>query len=206
MGRRSALELVGHRGNGAGPQENTVAHCLAAVAAGADRVEIDLRLHHGRIVVSHDRPTDAAPGLDEFLRAIPVPLVCHIKRSRFYFRHDRKLLDKLAGKLRPGDVVSSFWPGTLTYAKRRHPRLRTAFATAWPGYDLWFSRRLGASEYHGWYRLSFPGTVRRAHRRGLRFLSFVVNPNQRATVRRTKADGVITDAVGGWRASEERMP
>lgn len=51
--RRPAL--IGHRGHGQGPSENTLASIAAAADAGADGVEIDVRsTNDGAVVVLHD--------------------------------------------------------------------------------------------------------------------------------------------------------
>ena len=194
------LEIIGHRGNGAGPGENTVASCQAAIRNGADRLELDVQLIDGQLRHAHP-PATTGDLLEETLAAIKVPLILHLKRRRLSRHHDRRVLGQLARLDCDRFVVSSFWPGTLTFAKRHHPQVRTALASWWLGYDLWFSRRLGVDEYHVFHRTLSRRAVRRAMRRGLAVIAFVPNQPRRlpAGVR-----GVMTDRIKQWRAFVRR--
>jgi glycerophosphoryl diester phosphodiesterase len=54
--------ICGHRGAGAGPGENTLASFLAAVDAGLEWVEVDVRLTAGGELVAHHDPLPASDG------------------------------------------------------------------------------------------------------------------------------------------------
>jgi glycerophosphoryl diester phosphodiesterase len=190
------FEVIGHRGDGAGRDENTLASGRRAIRKGADAVELDVQLFRGKLVLSHGRATERSQPLDPVLRKVRKPLILHIKRRHLNPWHDRQVVDRLAAVTRRDITVASFWASTLTYAKRHHPRLSTAFITFWPGYDLFFSRRLGASEYHAWHRLTGRRAVQKAHRRGLRIVAFTTSDKERVNqLKQAGVDGVITDSV-----------
>lgn len=179
------FEIIGHRGNGKGPDENTLVSCRAAIAGGATAVELDVRLVDGELVLAHAfrRPRER---LGTILRGLSVPVVVHINRRHLNPRHDRRALRQLAGlQHRPGLTVSSWWPGTLRYAKRHHPKLRTAFITRWLGWDRHFAASLGVSEFHAWHRTL---TRRAIGKTNLPVIAFVPNQPIRPAVA-----GVITD-------------
>lgn len=190
-------EIIAHRGNGVGPSENTLAACQAAVTAGADRIELDVRLFRGQLVLSHDHPTEASESLDKILKAVRVPLILHIKRQWFSPWHDRAVIRVLAGVGRRDITISSFWPGTLLFAKRCFPKLRTAFITWLPDYDLLLAKRLGAAEYHVWHRTTGNRTVAAARRVGVKLVAFVTDGSTSEAHRLSAAgvDGLMTDSV-----------
>ena len=168
----------------------------AAERAGADQLETDLQLIDGELVLAHP-PRQPRASLADLLKETELPLVLHIKRRHWDPRHDRRVLDRLAAlDINNPYTVSSFWPGTLTYAKRHYPKLRTAYITFWPAYDLLFWKRLGASEYGGWWRLCSARVAQRYHARGLRLIAFTPdNPSAIRKLRDRGVDGVITNAV-----------
>ena len=55
--------LCGHRGAGAGAGENTLLSFEAAVEAGLEWVEVDVRLTHGGELVAHHDPLPAGDGV-----------------------------------------------------------------------------------------------------------------------------------------------
>lgn len=133
--------VVGHRGLGKGTvdghRENTVASMLAALAAGADVLEVDvartaddsLVVHHnpslpdGRFLVDLPRPAAEAAGvvgLDELLDALPpgVPVDLDLK----------SVLEDATD--RPGRRTSSLVAAVLRQQVRRRPLLVTSFDPA----------------------------------------------------------------------------
>lgn len=188
--------VIGHRGNGAGPRENTVAHCQDAVAQGADAVEIDVYLRRGRLVVGHP-PGRARDELTRLLAEVRAPVILHLKRRWLNPLHDRRAVEQLyLHHWRENLTLSTCWPGTLRHIKRQRYRMRTAFITRWAWYDLWLADRLGVVEFHGWHRTAGRRTARRARCKGIRLIAFVAN-DERTLRRLTRAgvDGVITDRV-----------
>ncbi|MSU76137.1 glycerophosphodiester phosphodiesterase [Patescibacteria group bacterium] len=192
------FQIIGHRGDGAGPDENTLASCQRAIRHGANAVELDVRLRNGELVLSHDTRRVNAAQLTDVLPMLTVPVVLHIKRQWFNPLQDRKVLKVIANiKHAPGLIVSSAWPGTLIHAKRRYPKLQTAFITFLPSWDLRFAKRLGVSAYCIWHKRLTSRVVSRARKQNIQLFAFTPNqPNQEI---RKRADGVITDDVSAWR-------
>lgn len=194
------FQVIGHRGNGRGPNENTLDSCRQGIAAGADRIEIDVQLIGGELVLAHP-PRRPKESLRTILDTLTVPLVLHIKRRHFNPWHDRAVIKRLAPLVTDRPVtIASFWPGTLTYLKHRYPKLDTAFVSWWPYYDMLFARRLGTTDYCGFHRTIGRQTVRRARRRGINLYvwSIGILPPERARFRHLPIAGVITDRVSQW--------
>lgn len=188
------------------PTENSLAGCRNALKAGADILELDVQLIDGKLLLAHDKIRPRTETLEPILAEIKAPLILHLKRRRYNPWHDRRLLDRLAPLLtgRNGNrdvVVSSFWPGTVTYAKRRYPQLRTAYATFWLGYDLWLYNRLAVDEFHAWYRTATTRAVAKAAAKNLKVVAFIAPepPRLAALLRRKGVRSVVTDQVAGWR-------
>jgi len=194
------LEIIGHRGNGSGRRENTLASCLAATAAGANWLEVDVQLFGGELMLAHP-PRKPKDSLENILANTRLPLVLHIKRRHYNPWHDRKVVDRLVPLLNNRQVtVASFWPGTVTYLKRKYPHVPTTYGTFWLGYDVLLAKRLGVTTYSSRYRLLSPRAVARAHAKGLRVITFTPPGNQRVLqkIRRLGVDGVITDKVSWY--------
>jgi glycerophosphoryl diester phosphodiesterase len=192
------FEVIGHRGNGAGPFENTPASFQMAAELGADRLEADVLLHQGRLMLAHP-PRKPQMSLEELLTQTDLPLVLHLKRRYFNPFHDQRVIRQLAPLIadRPNVTISSFWPGTLTFLRRHHPNQKTAFITYWAAYDLLFSHRLGADEYHAWWWSCTPTAVRRAQVRHVRLVAFNAPPTEvaRQVVTKPGIIGLITDHI-----------
>lgn len=188
------MKVIGHRGDGRGPDENTRASWRRALEHGADVIELDVQLVGGELMLAHP-PRQPKESLAAALRDIDRPLVLHLKRRRLNPWHDRAVLGRLQKvNHRPGIIVSSFWPGTLRYAKRQYPKLRTAFITRWLGWDRRFADSLGVDELHAWSRTLTQRAVRRTPRP---VIAVVANT---ATDRLCSLGlaGVITDRVSAF--------
>lgn len=201
---KQTWQIIGHRGNGQGQTENTEKGFRDGLRNGATALEVDVQLHQGKLVCAHGEPPAKPPLLADVLEGIDAPLILHIKRRYFSRKHDRGVIDRVAEMLRikPHDVtLSSFWPGTIRYAKRHQPKLRTAFITYWPNYDLHLAKRVRADEFHGWYRLVNQQTAKLAKRQKVSLVAFT--PPARNTVfqrlRSLGISGVITDHVKWYR-------
>ena len=195
--RRRKFEIIGHRGGGAGREENTAASFVRALADGADRLETDVQLIGGKLVLAHP-PRHFKMTLQELLDLTNRPLVLHLKRKQLNPWHDRRAIDRMIPLIaeRGNVTVSSFWPSTLVYLRERYPTIPTAFISYWPGYDLFFSHRLGSAEYHGWAPLCTTAAARQAHRKGIGLIGFVTDdPERIGRLQRNRVDGVITDSV-----------
>lgn len=195
------FRVWGHRGDGRGKDENTLASCHQALAKGAYGFELDVQLIDGELWLAHP-PKKPTEKLQTVLDAIDVPLILHLKRRRFSPWHDRRAVRMLVPTVEGRDVVlSSFWPGTLTYAKRHFPNLKRAFNSAWLWYDLLFSDRLGTYEYVGLRPQPLGAkTVQRAKRRGERLVVFTTDNTDviRKKFERFGVTDVMTDDVDFW--------
>lgn len=192
-----SVTIIGHRGNGAGPDENTLASCRRALQHGADVIELDVQLIDGELMLAHP-PRQPKASLNDVLPRLKCPVVLHLKRRHLNRRHDRAALTKLADvRYRPGLTVSSFWPGTLRHAKRNYPKLQTAFLTRWLGWDYRFAKSLGVTELHAWHWTLTNHAIRKAKRPVTAF------PPRRPTARLATGllRGVITDKVSAWTTS-----
>ena len=148
--------VVGHRGWPARHPENTLTGFLAASGV-ADMIELDIRrCADGRLVLAHDpvlaghlisetpwvvlAELDVGDGhhpalLDEVLAALPdTPIQLEVKNwfTDPGFEPDNRIGLETAARARPGDVVTSFNPETLTAVRRSFPEVRTGFAIESP--------------------------------------------------------------------------
>ena len=152
------MEVIGHRGGAALAPENTLAAIRAGLDAGADGVEIDVRLtRDGVAVLLHDpdvaRTTPGTgrvgdlsseevrslgvPTLEEALAAVPVDrlLIVEVKGTPWDPGHDptepaaRVAAATLASGAPRRVVVSSFNPFALAAVRAISPQLHTAVLT-----------------------------------------------------------------------------
>jgi glycerophosphoryl diester phosphodiesterase len=158
------VELIGHRGGAALGPENTIAAIEAGVAAGADGVEVDVRISaDGAVVLMHDpdvaRTTSGGgrvadltlealralrvPTLDEALAAVPTDrlLIVELKGHPWEAGYDpsEPAAHAVAAKLATAHVrrivVSSFNPVALHVVREDAPSVPTAVLTT-AAFDL----------------------------------------------------------------------
>jgi glycerophosphoryl diester phosphodiesterase len=198
------VQIFGHRGSVRPGPENTPAAVRAALAAGADGVEIDLRLAAGALVVSHDPPGGGEPTAAEVLDAgRGGRIVCEIKNRpgdpdfdapRSAVAH--AFLDLLGERSGDDLVVSSFDWFTLDVVRERGGP-PTAFLTP---FGMAMRAGVGHARDHGhaevhphWSAVTRRG-VEAAHDAGLRVVTWTVTSLVAARrLRRLGVDGVICD-------------
>jgi glycerophosphoryl diester phosphodiesterase len=158
------VELIGHRGGVSLGPENTIAAIEGALSAGADGVEVDVRISaDGAIVLMHDpdvarttggtgRVADLAletlralgvPTLEEALAAVPTDrlLIVELKGHPWEAGYDpsepaaRAVAAKLAAGHGRRVVVSSFNPVALHVVREDVPFVPTAVLTT-AAFDL----------------------------------------------------------------------
>lgn len=199
------IAVLAHRGLVGPARENTLEAFGAALAAGADGVELDVRLSASRTpVVLHDAEV---PGLGpvEQLADAELPgwlptladalAVCagavvdvEMKASPTDPPDAVEALGRVVAELVAGvvgvpggparAVVSSFWPAALRAARSQHPELPTGLLV-WPAQDaaggLALAEELGAAVLL-LFRAQVDATiVRRAHERGQAVWAWTVN-------------------------------
>lgn len=216
--------LLGHRGMGSGPGENTLESLAEAVRRGTDGIETDVRrTADGALVLHHDPVIEGlgpvseltvaqlpahVPLLEAALDAVPGALVnLEIKNLPFEPGHDpeeltaRDIVALLAERGgRDAVIVSAFTAATLEAVVAAGPEVATGFLTT-AGYDQ--SKALTRCVAGGWDALHAhheavtEELVDQAHRAGVAVHPWTVNdPERIAWLCRIGVDAVITDDVG----------
>ena len=158
------MEVIGHRGAGGLAPENTLDAIGAGLAAGADGVEIDVRLSaDGVPVLMHDLDVDrttsgsgrvaevtsdalhslGVPTLEDVLAILPSErrLIVELKGTPWEAGHDpaeplaRAVGEMLAPRTAPRLTVSSFNPIALDVFRSVAPVISTGVLTG-PAFDL----------------------------------------------------------------------
>lgn len=221
--KSSGLLLLGHRGMGVGPGENTLGSLAEAVRLGADGVELDVRrtadgalaLHHDAVIegvgpvaeLTVDRLPDQVGLLGPALELLAGHLVnIEIKNLAIEPGYDPEelLASQVVGLLaersfRDNVIVSSFSPATLEAVRRADPDIPVGLLTT-AGYDQ--DKALARVLDRGWSALHPHHTavtadlVARAHARGVAVNTWTVNdPEAVLRLRDLGVDGVITDRL-----------
>jgi glycerophosphoryl diester phosphodiesterase len=212
---------IAHRGEPVGHRENTLPAFAAAVALGADMVEIDLRrTRDGAIVVLHDQTlgrlwgleasvgevdlADVAalgdgavriPTLEKVLQAVPLPLMVDFTRR-----------EVVAGGLQAVRAAGAlerclFVTGNVEALQQ----LRAASAEArigltWldgPEPPLALLRELGAEYWNPWFGLITADGVDAVHQAGLQVSTWTVDATEEmAGVLDDGVDAVVSNHIG----------
>lgn len=212
---------IAHRGEPVGHRENTLPSFAAAVALGADMVEIDLRrTRDGAIVVLHDQTLDRLwgleasvgdvhlaevaalgdgavriPTLSEVLQAVPLPLMVDFTR--------REVVTGGLQAVRAAGALERclFVTGNVEALRQ----LRAASAEArigltWldgPEPPLALLRELGAEYWNPWFGLITADGVDAVHEAGLRVSTWTVDTTEdMAGVLTAGVDAVVSNRVG----------
>jgi len=211
------MELIAHRGGAALGAENAIATIETSIAAGADGVEIDVRLRtDGTIVLSHDPiPADdraERATLRAVLDHVPADrlLVVELKGHPWEAGYDpaEPLAHAVAGMLSKEErrlVVSSFNPLALAVIREQLPRVATAVLTS-PAFDLGSNLAAavagGHAECHVPAELLDEPFVATAHAAGRRVVAWTVDDSQRLRAfARWGVDGAICDDPRAARAA-----
>jgi len=214
--------VIGHRGAPAVAPENTLASLEAAVAAGADLVELDVQpdLHLGHSPA--ERPA-AAASLDaalELLAARGVGAHLDLKlpgyeREVLELVHRRGLDDRVLfsttwlDTLRALERLAPELPRAVGYPRDRHgvsrlpwppgtgPAAAAAARSLMPARIALLLRRTRATVLALHHTLCSPGTVRVAHARGVPVLAWTANtPAVVLRVAGLGVDAVVSDDPG----------
>ncbi|MHB1446019.1 MAG: glycerophosphodiester phosphodiesterase [Acidimicrobiales bacterium] len=230
----SGPTLLGHRGMGVGPGENTLASLADAIRAGADGVECDVRrtadgalaLHHDAVVpgtgpvagLTVAQLPEWVPLLEAVLDALAgAQLNLEIKNlphepgydpQELTARQVARLLAERGGQ--DSVIVSSFSSASLDAVVGVDPDLPTGFLTT-ADYDqekaLARAVERGWSALHPHHRAVTAELVAAAHAQGLAVNTWTVNePDEARRLAAIGVDAVITDAVGAILAAVGRAP
>lgn len=226
----NAMFVLGHRGAPERFLENTLESFRAAMALGADGVELDVRrTRDGRLVVHHD---PCLPG-----QKVPIERsgFGDIRRRRLAGRHrvptlrealasvspGAQVIVELKGNVRASDVsrllASEVEPRLgLRLSSFNHRMVASAAGTRYP-FALTVGSlatdpvkkaiRLRAAELHLRHDLIDRGLVRRAHARGIPILAWTVNTVAEAErLLALEVDGIITDRLETILRSRNEKP
>jgi glycerophosphoryl diester phosphodiesterase len=195
--------ILGHRGSPYKERENTIASFEAALAAGADGFETDLRLlADGEPVLFHDddygdEPVESLPSRD--VHADPLDalaqfagrctMVLEVKRARW----EGTLLEHV-GRW-PGIVVASFDHTAIAELHRRNAGFPLGITYTGAIVDVAaYARRLGATWLFPNFRYVDRALVDAARAASLRVVPWTVNRERDwERLREIGCDGVITD-------------
>ena len=199
--------VFGHRGSPRRHPENTIASFQAAVRAGADGFETDLRLlsDHSAILF-HDHELDGRP--IETLAAADFPENVHLERVRDLARFAGKttmilevkrsrwediLLSEIAGW--DAIVVTSFDHTTIAELSRRGVGFPLGLTIEGSIVDLpSYARRLGVRWIFPNYRYVDADLVAVLHGAGMRVVPWTPNrESEWQSLREAGCDGIITD-------------
>jgi glycerophosphoryl diester phosphodiesterase len=184
--------------------ENTMASFQKALALACDEVETDVWLMpDGRLLVSHDRPTDKAPlSLDEVLdfcrgrMAVNVEMKSEKDEARAR-ETGAAVAARLAARGKGDAYVSSFWWSALEGARSAAPAVRRAFVFS-DSPDR--ATLLASAKAQGLWALHpnrayvTPELIKAAHAAALRVNAWTVNdPKEIATFRNWSVDGLMSD-------------
>lgn len=215
------MQIIGHRGARGLAPENTLAGLKAALAAGVDGIEFDVRVtRDGAVVLAHGKKTKNAdgahahvlknsyaelkkfyPNLTTFEEAVRlvnrrVPLYVELKPGIDPARV-AAVVEKLLGeKWQPGDFYFlSFEYKLLKYMQQRFPDCGLVVNDMWSGVRACArARRLGTDMIDMYRPFLWRGFIKAATKRGFKLFTFT--QNDVAQAQRWAAAGlagVITD-------------
>lgn len=216
----SKLKVIGHRGAAGLAPENTVAAIEAGLAAGADEIEIDLRiaadgtpvLSHDAYIVNHEgkklliKDYDYValrahkPDLATLTHAVKAvgrakPLLIEIKPGEPVDVLIAFLQAYLQGKYHPNDfAVLSFDQSCLRAVRHALPEVPLVVNESWSGVRAQLrANELGTKRINMNARWLWGGFLRTMHQRGYRIAPYTINTVRQAQRWRPYLEGVITN-------------
>lgn len=188
------MKIIGHRGAKGLAPENSIASIKRAINAKVDMIELDVRLHNGILVLSHE-PTIRSQkytSLEEALDTIggKTPLNLEIKEERT-IEHLPKALHGYRGHI----LFSSFEFSTLQAIKTLLPTSEIAVLEKWSGVRaVAEASLLGTKRVHINQQWLWSGFVRSMKHRGYSLYAYTVNNRDRAEeLHNWGVDGIFTD-------------
>jgi len=188
------LLIVAHRGASWDHPENTLEAFDAAIADGADWIELDVRADvDGRLVVTHDPPRGRGlePTLEQALDLCRgrIGVMVELKTPARYRRHD--VIGRTLRLVGDDDAIVCFQRPALVEVRRRRPGLRTVQHVGF-GVSIRGADGAWAVGFHD-PRVNVRG-IQAAHARGFETLVYTVNTQKRVRdLARLGVDGIFTD-------------
>ena len=202
------VTILGHRGSPRDAPENTIASYLAAGAAGADGVELDVRRGPGsQLLLSHDPLPDPVgadvPTLSAALAALD-GLVVNVEIKNLPhepgWEPEEAIAAEVAALVAPfGEriVVSAFTLATVDAVRAADPAIRTGWLTV-SGFDqleaLATAAGRGHTDFHPHTSAVTAELVDATHAAGLRLTTWTVDdPDRMRELASWGVDGIITN-------------
>lgn len=200
----AGVRRIGHRGAMGHAPENTAASFEKAIALGCDEIETDVWLaHDGRLLISHDRPTDDMPlTLDAVLDLCRGRVAVNVELKSegdeaLAAKTGAQVARRLGERGDPDVYVSSFWWAALAAARDAAPSVRRAFVFSdSPDRSALIAsaRSLGLWALHPNRAYVTRELVEAAHAAGLRLNVWTVNdPEEIAAVAKLGVDGIMSN-------------
>jgi len=188
------MEIIGHRGAKGLAPENTEKAIRKALKCGVDMIEVDLRVHGGQIILSHDQTmeTEKYTTLEDALI-----LVDGIAGINLEIKEEQ-VLDLLEDALigYKGEIlISSFEFRILQKTKKLFPEIPLAVLEKWSGVRaVAEATLLGTNRVHINQQWLWSGFVRSMKHRGFKLYAYTVNSTDRAEeLESWGIDGIFTD-------------
>jgi len=221
---RSAVLAIAHRGDPIAARENTLPAFAAAVAQGADMVEIDLRrTRDGEIVVLHDPTLARMWGLEANVTDLDLSALADLGRGTERIPTYREVLaqvevslmvDFTGGDVVDGAIVATRQAGAMERALfvtgnvRALRRLRELAPEARLGLT-WIEpeppepallQELDAEYWNPTFRLITPERVADVHRLGRKVSTWTVDkPRHMTRVIEAGVDAIVSNRIGELR-------
>lgn len=188
------MKIIGHRGARGLAPENTVKAIKRGLANHVDMIEIDLRVHKGHIVLSHD-PIDNSStytSLHDALQAMDkaIPLNLEVKELAVV-----GLLKNELKNYRGRVLFSSFEFKILQKIRALFPTAEIAVLEKWSGVRAVAEASiLQTNRVHINQQWLWSGFVRSMKHRGYNLYAYTVNSRDRADeLEAMGVDGIFTD-------------
>lgn len=197
------MVIIGHRGAKGLAAENTVKAIRKGIAAGVDMIEVDVRLHDGGLVLSHDPTLHLGEycTLTEALQALneKVPIILEVKEERVIPKL-KKLLKSYQGDY----IISSKLYSILNRVKSEVPEAKLAVTEKWSGVRaVAEASLLDTKDIHINHNWLWSGFVRSMKYRGYNLYAYTVNSKERAKeLESWGVDGIFTDRPDLFKTKE----
>lgn len=186
--------IIGHRGAKGLAPENTVESINKALEHGVDMVEVDVRMHAGELVLSHDPTLHTGDYclLADALKAVngKVRIILEIKEERVIPKL-KKILESYNGEF----TISSKVYSIIDRVRDALPEAHVAITEKWSGVRaVAEASLLDTNEIHFNHNWLWAAFVRSMKHKGYIIYAYTVNSRERAEeLESWGIDGIFTD-------------